>query len=109
MKTNDKKPAPEPKPEEILKAKVKYHSDNFAFTGLNHLPYFLYPVVIEVMQEYADLYHKEKLRGEFDKINCLTGYLERWLNNPLSVPPFELKDVIRESNEWIEDYLKKKE
>jgi hypothetical protein len=64
MKANDKKPTPEPKPEEILKAKVKYHSDNFAFTGLNHLPYFLYPVVIEVMQEYANLFHKEKLREE---------------------------------------------
>ena len=63
---------------------------------------------LKAMQVYAEAYHKEKLRDIFDKINCLTGYLERWLNNPLSVPPFELKDVIKESNEWMNEYLKTK-
>ena len=62
--------------------------------------------ILKAMQEYAEAFHKEKLRDEFDKINCLTGYLERWSDNPLSVPPFELKDVIMESNEWINEYLK---
>ena len=42
----------------------------------------------------------------FDKINCLTGYLERWLNEPFSTPPFELKDVIEESNQWLRDQVK---
>jgi hypothetical protein len=62
--------------------------------------------ILKAMQEFAEAFHKEKLRDEFDKINCLTGYLERWSDNPLSVPPFELKDVIMESNEWINKYLK---
>jgi hypothetical protein len=41
----------------------------------------------------------------FDKINCLLGYLERWLNNPYSTPPFELKDVIEEANTWLKDKI----
>jgi hypothetical protein len=68
----------------------------------------MYGRILQAMQEYAEEFHKEKLRDIFDKINCLTGYLERWLNNPLSVPPFELKDVIKESNEWMNEYLKTK-
>jgi hypothetical protein len=97
--------ASEPKPGEIL-SKWEGHpglslNDDKVRTGRQR--------VIAAMQEYADLYHKEKLRDIFDKINCLTGYLERWLNNPLSVPPFELKDVINESKEWINEYLKTKE
>ena len=43
----------EPKPEEILK--VKYSDDKWEpdFKG-----------IIEVMREYAEAYHKDKLRGE---------------------------------------------
>jgi len=95
MKTGEKKPTKEG----ILKMSPFQRDDD------NEIWYSEYDV-LKAMQEYAKAYHKEKLRDILDKVNCLTGYLERWLNNPLSVPPFELKDVINESKEWINEYLK---
>ena len=45
---------------------------------------------------------KDELREELlDKINCLVGYLKRWRDNPSSMPPFELKDVIDEAVEYL--------
>ena len=65
---------------------------------------------LDAMQEFATL-HAQKIADKmvserdddvFDKMNCLIGYLERWLNNPQSNnPPAELKSVIDEALEYL--------
>lgn len=65
---------------------------------------------LKAMQEFATLHAQriaEKMVSErdddvFDKMNCLIGYLERWLNNPQSNnPPAELRSVIDEAIEYL--------
>ena len=53
-------------------------------------------------QKIADKMVGEKDDDVFDKMNCLIGYLERWLNNPQSNnPPAELRMVIDEAIEYL--------
>lgn len=50
----------------------------------------------------ADKMVSERDDDVFDKMNCLIGYLERWLNNPQSNnPPAELRSVIDEAIEYL--------
>ena len=68
------------------------------------------PIIVKAMnhnitlhaQKIADKMVNERDDDVFDKMNCLIGYLERWLNNPQSNnPPAELKLVIDEAIEYL--------
>ena len=60
-----------------------------------------YSITFEKALQAMEQYLSEGLRDEFDKMNCLIGYLERWRDNPISVPPFELNEVINEAIEYL--------
>jgi hypothetical protein len=62
MKTSE----PKPTKEEILKSKFKN-----SFLDLDYLELYL-----EAMQEYAEQFHKEKLRGELKAFNNFVLKLE---------------------------------
>jgi hypothetical protein len=82
MKTSE----PKPTKEEILKSKFKN-----SFLDLDYLELYL-----EAMQEYAEQFHKEKLRGELKAFNNFVLKLEAEGKIPLI-------------DACIEDFIKTKE
>jgi hypothetical protein len=82
MKTSE----PKPTKEEILKSKFKS-----SFLDLDYLELYL-----EAMQEYAEQFHKEKLRGELKAFNNFVLKLEAEGKIPLI-------------DACIEDFIKTKE
>ena len=93
--------------EEILKKYTIYCKNVISVEGK---VWVLSTVIPRAMNDFATLHAQkiaDKMVGEkdddvFDKMNCLIGYLERWLNNPQSNnPPAELRMVIDEAIEYL--------
>lgn len=89
MKKN--KPAPELTPEEILRKVCRYGNEI-----INDNDEIIITEAKMAMQEYAELYHKEKLRGELKAFNNFVLKLEEEGKIPLI-------------DRCIDEYLKTKE